>query len=154
MGMPFQKTPLKSKLSYLWAQAVNEDRIYSHVFHDAKREAVMAEPGWGKGVAFHQIAHHFHWLEAKPFNGQRDQFVIKAFSYKRNGMSMVTDDRKVTESVLSLEQNGRSVFTRAEAESVIRQYEQKYASEGKVPLRNQPFDAFVKTSLTPGTQLA
>lgn len=153
MGTPLQKIPAKNKLSYLWACAVGEDRLYSHVFAENKVQPVYAEPSGHGGISFYQTVHYFHWLEARPFNGQKDQFVVNLCAYTRNSASAVSGDRRISESALKFIEGGRSVFTRDEAKSIIANQERAWARSGLLPLKSQPFNGFITTALTPAPKL-
>ena len=149
MGTPLQKIPAKNKLSYLWARAVGEDRLYSHVFSENKVQPVYAEPGWGSEISYYQTVHYSRWIEARPFNGQKNQFVVNLCEYSRNSSSSATGDRRTSESPLKFTEGGRSVFTRDEAKRIIETQERQWTRDGLLPLKSQPFNGFITTALTP-----
>lgn len=141
--------PFKKKLSYLFAVAAGKDRISSHVF--AENDIVPIQKEFGRGIAYHAHATDTLWIEAKPFNGQKDQFQITHCRYHQVHASGVSNKRQFITATLHMKKDGRSVFTRAEALSIIADYEKTFAAKEMLPVAKQPFKRHIKTSLLPNT---
>ena len=131
--------PLKNRLSYIWAQACGQDRLYSRIFNETDSYEVTRVNNihvFFPGAAHsHNIPRTYQdieyvsystWLEARPAAGEKDKFFLSQHEHGRGV------DKVYTRSL---------PCSREDVIRLIRTQEQEWKNSKAKQAHKQPFSA-------------
>jgi hypothetical protein len=118
-----QKMPFTKSLSYSFAKAVGKDILTSRMFMETVRDNVYDEFDSSK-VAYKSNSYYFRWVDARPVAGEKDQYYLTQYVYKRHKEGhIVSGDKWYHENMLSLP--NQPYFTREQAKIIITNIENR-----------------------------
>lgn len=116
-----QKMPFTKSLSYRFAKAAGKDILTSRMFMETVRDNVFDEFDSGK-VAYKSNSYYFRWIDARPVEGEKDQYYLTQYAYKRHNEGyIVSGDKWYSENRLATP--AQSFFSREQALKIITKSE-------------------------------